>query len=412
MYPSTTYNYQPVVSTYQPYYQQPIQRSNPNPNVGTKNNSNKVVDNKRVAITTTTWNCQSCKREFSLLKAYQEHMATHEKCTFDGCEFEGSKKVVSTHFQTAHGEYSGTGYKVIEVEGEKFKVLMGTNSDEVEQWRLERRKKFPTAKNIELKQGQKKILQDAGGLEWDDSSLSSKNKNKKNRNNANGKRQRETDKTDEGNDRSNKKADTSVAECVVNGTMPDDLTVSPTHSSGALSMLTGYDSDSDSSHALNVITSSKVCSVVNETSDVGTIDKLPSTISNVQSKETKELVISRRSKPCHFFQKGMCKKGENCKFRHAIQESGGNNSGSNKLSNDLNLDKDAMKLHASHEEKNKHKKSGIRDIPKPLGSDDVKETLFSKLIEKDTFAEENVLLQCIRYIISNNFFENIESSEE
>ena len=34
----------------------------------------------------------------------------------------------------------------------KFKVLMGTSPEEVQQWREERRKKIPSAGNVEAKQ--------------------------------------------------------------------------------------------------------------------------------------------------------------------------------------------------------------------------------------------------------------------
>lgn len=57
-------------------------------------------------------------------------------------------QVVSTHFELTHGQFSGNGYRIIQVEVgdsmQPFKVLMGTDPKEVKQWRDERKKNWPT----------------------------------------------------------------------------------------------------------------------------------------------------------------------------------------------------------------------------------------------------------------------------
>jgi hypothetical protein len=60
--------------------------------------------------------------------------------------------------------FSGSGYKEIDVEGQKFRVLLGTSPDEVEQWRAERRKRFPTKDNTEKRKVAEDELVKAGGL--------------------------------------------------------------------------------------------------------------------------------------------------------------------------------------------------------------------------------------------------------
>ena len=67
------------------------------------------------------------------------------------------------HFHGAHGQFSGSGFKTIDVEGQQFTVLMGTSPQEVEQWRQDRRKRFPTAANAQSKEDQLAELQQAGG---------------------------------------------------------------------------------------------------------------------------------------------------------------------------------------------------------------------------------------------------------
>lgn len=106
--------------------------------------------------------CSPCEKVFTSQNAYTAHIATHDKCSV--CSFEGTKKVVAAHFQSSHGAYSGNGYKQIEVEGRNFKVLMGTDPDEVAEWRDQRRKKFPTKRLVAEKRAHEEEARLAGGL--------------------------------------------------------------------------------------------------------------------------------------------------------------------------------------------------------------------------------------------------------
>ena len=45
--------------------------------------------------------------------------------------------------------YVGAGYKMIEVEGAAFRVLLGTDPQQVAEWRAERRKRWPSRANLE-----------------------------------------------------------------------------------------------------------------------------------------------------------------------------------------------------------------------------------------------------------------------
>ncbi|KAF1775224.1 Nuclear fragile X mental retardation-interacting protein 1, conserved domain [Phytophthora cactorum] len=68
------------------------------------------------------------------------HVGTHVTCS--DCDFSASKRVVTAHFQTAHGQYAGQGLKEIDVEGQKFMVLVGNSVEDITKWREERRKKW------------------------------------------------------------------------------------------------------------------------------------------------------------------------------------------------------------------------------------------------------------------------------
>jgi len=64
-----------------------------------------------------------------------------------------------------HVKYAGSGYKTVDIDGQKFTVLVGTSQEEVEQWREERKLRFPTKENIEKKLKEKEKLIETGGLE-------------------------------------------------------------------------------------------------------------------------------------------------------------------------------------------------------------------------------------------------------
>ena len=99
--------------------------------------------------------CEPCDKEFTSAVAQAAHLKTHVPCYKPGCGFVASKRVVSAHFESTHGQFSGTGYKTVEVEVGKtmvpFRVLMGTSPEEVAQWRAERRKNWPTKENLDAK---------------------------------------------------------------------------------------------------------------------------------------------------------------------------------------------------------------------------------------------------------------------
>lgn len=130
--------------------------------------------------------CEVCNKYFPNNSSLTSHLQTHEKCTFSDCEFEGqcglviqlifqynfliviictgTKKLVAAHHHSVHGEYSGKGYKQINVEGQTFCVLLGTDPEEVKDWRNDRKKRFPTAANISKKVEESSLLRKSGGL--------------------------------------------------------------------------------------------------------------------------------------------------------------------------------------------------------------------------------------------------------
>ncbi|KDO20664.1 hypothetical protein SPRG_13416 [Saprolegnia parasitica CBS 223.65] len=90
------------------------------------------------------FHCEPCEKHFALASQHEAHMNTHESCWAPDCDFSACKRVVTAHYQTSHGQFAGSGLKEIEVEGQKFNVLVGNSPEEIAKWREERRKKWPS----------------------------------------------------------------------------------------------------------------------------------------------------------------------------------------------------------------------------------------------------------------------------
>uniref|UniRef100_A0AAV1U1X0 Nuclear fragile X mental retardation-interacting protein 1 n=1 Tax=Peronospora matthiolae TaxID=2874970 RepID=A0AAV1U1X0_9STRA len=86
------------------------------------------------------WKCVPCMKSFFLASQYNAHVKTHKSCS--ACDFSACQRVVTAHFGTCHGQYSGEGLKEIVIDDQKFAVLVGNSAEDIAKWREDRRKKW------------------------------------------------------------------------------------------------------------------------------------------------------------------------------------------------------------------------------------------------------------------------------
>ncbi|KAK3933342.1 Nuclear fragile X mental retardation-interacting protein 1 [Frankliniella fusca] len=91
--------------------------------------------------------CESCDRSFANDGKLQEHLSEHRTCGIDGCKFTAHTKVVDNHIRMQHD--TGLYRRMI-------------NNDDTQKWRAERKKKYPSQANIEARQLQQQEMMKRG----------------------------------------------------------------------------------------------------------------------------------------------------------------------------------------------------------------------------------------------------------
>ncbi|XP_049865110.1 nuclear fragile X mental retardation-interacting protein 1 [Pectinophora gossypiella] len=88
--------------------------------------------------------CETCDRGFPNAGILAKHKQEHETCNIDGCKFTAHPKVITNHIKMQHS--SGLFKKIANLK----------NPEEIEKWREERKKRYPTKINVEKKAAETK----------------------------------------------------------------------------------------------------------------------------------------------------------------------------------------------------------------------------------------------------------------
>ncbi|CAK1603115.1 unnamed protein product [Parnassius mnemosyne] len=83
--------------------------------------------------------CETCDKGFQTLLLLNNHKLQHEKCNIDGCQFVAHPKIITKHIQMQHST------------GLYEKIAKLNNPEEIQKWREERKRKYPTKQNQEKK---------------------------------------------------------------------------------------------------------------------------------------------------------------------------------------------------------------------------------------------------------------------
>ncbi|XP_015117203.1 nuclear fragile X mental retardation-interacting protein 1 [Diachasma alloeum] len=86
--------------------------------------------------------CEICDRDFQTEKLLNDHKSTHRVCGIDGCTFSAHPKLVEKHITMQH------------CTGLYHRMKNMKTPEEIENWIAERKRKYPTKSNIEMKQAE------------------------------------------------------------------------------------------------------------------------------------------------------------------------------------------------------------------------------------------------------------------
>ena len=300
------------------------------------------------------YHCKPCDVSFLSKSALQAHLKSHIKCT--KCSFTASKKVVSAHYKSKHGEYAGRGLKSVTIQTpgsrqtQRFKICVGNHPDDIQAWIAERKKRFPTRRNIEKKLEKNKRGRAEGKLVF------------------HGDESKKRQKFDTGTSRGN-----AVASQV---------------SSSISTLVACYGSSSDDD---------------DDTSGKNTQQLEP----NIQSSPSNSIstdasALKHKTKLCRFFlRNGTCKNGENCTYIHDIAQHE-----SFKSKAETRKQKQSQRDRARNEaQKEMHLITTGRTQGNGKGGDSNRQTLLRKLLQSDIRRERSLCLQLLRYIVDVNFLQ-------
>ncbi|XP_060551200.1 FMR1-interacting protein NUFIP1-like [Ruditapes philippinarum] len=382
-------------TTLQNFFRAPgNQQQRPRFQKGRHQGDKKKVD-KRDLPENNRFYCDSCDRGYKDEDKYKLHLDQHQKCPKEGCTYVAAGKLVQLHIKLHHN--TGLAKKIWSLESQ----------EDIQKWIDERKKNFPTAENIEKK---KAILAEriARGEVIEEKyfgKMHRREDNKRGRGRGRGRDRgpgRGNNRADgnQQNDMKRKLNDPDADGCTVNkqakeGTSEDNVMREAAES---LSMFFAADSsDSDSSDSDEDDNNKSVKKVTGSTSSTVPDVTAAGALGNLMS----TYVVSDESSDGDDTEKP-----DNVPIKkssaNTSEPSGVPSVTKGEQNNNDNDNKKFRQRNRGRQKKNKDKWNPPPKLDK---------SLLEKLLAKEIRQERNKIMQCVHYIVKNNFFDKPQNTE-
>ena len=422
--------------------------------------------------------CKYCQEGFKNDTELFQHRRSHAKCPYDDCKFNANDATIAIHIQKVHLKQNGL-----------VKIQDLSTPEQIEKWREERRKRYPTTQNIILRQqiqeerqkrgerlnDSKKRFGDGQQRDFVNNLGKRQHDNKKNHNNRpnrNNDRNKKFQKRQENenseksevkdpvtseikkvedikpqqtehfkspaltqpaknakvmkipeNDSSGEEETRLTPKFQGTSKMKDYHTVeSSVKEKPALSLLGMYGSDSEDEKSNNSDEEmdQNTASSVKESSCLENQNLEPIESSEVEISSLQPQIDSLKtdSHPSHSIAND--EMDDECPENEEVDD---NDSGPEEVPTVKQIETDEPSTSANHHQRSrKRKRNDEKQEPKKIirrsGIDYSKlrnrsiNPFLEKLLERDIVHERNVLLQCVNYVVKNNFFGIGQSAEK
>lgn len=381
--------------------------------------------------------CEPCDRDFRSEDLLQEHKSQHQRCGIDGCKFVGHEIIVNKHIQMQHS----TGLY------ERLKNL--ETPEDISKWREERKKRYPTKANIELRQLMQEERNKRGEKLNNSKARFGRNSDRKRCNNGPTDGSHTTDKSKDGKPnknkegkkkrrRPNKKAVVPVEqqqedenernEIASNNGLPMFCGTSklPNYKKrkemqpkNALSSLLGvYQSDSDSNDEYSDDTESSEELTIEKSTENSSFEETSSTkvnesiISDHTSDLEDKLDDLPSDEPIEERMKSESTLPESCVETILLDIDMQELPSEEPITKTERIDESTSSIETGRVIQSRKTKSKVLDkrlSKRPTVMDLSKKyrnqnTMLEKLLQNEIRHERNVLLQCVRHVVKENFF--------
>nr|XP_019561437.2 nuclear fragile X mental retardation-interacting protein 1 [Aedes albopictus] len=387
-------------------YQQPRFRGPPRGGHHHHSGFDKDVIPELLEVDWNLW-CEGCDVNCKTEEELRRHLSQHRACEVEGCKYVGHPRVMKRHWRLAHDE-----------EKLKERALMESKEgpEDVEKWRKERRMRYPSKANVLRRmQEQEERFKRGERIEEDKSRFPNKKQWEPSQRKDNVKDSRSTRRKRRGHKKVEEIAETVGSESDSDDDVKTRIKFKGTaelkdykeKQKNSLSLLCAYGSDSDESSEEE---SAEESTVVVENSDSAS-QELETTVSTETFAST-ESHLSEGEIVDSDSENELAEEKEHVPEQStigAVKDNVGEINPENDEAETKKRHRTHRKRRADGSEGGPSDQSKTPRIDKPLLDYSKlcharKNTLLEKLLEPEIRHERNVLLQCVRFVVQNNFF--------